>query len=287
METNLYCITDLGKEFLKKVEEFMKTSKISLGLSTGFIYLDMKIGILPGELVLVGGKPGAGKSSFLLNVLYNVARETEKPVILFTPEMSKEAVVIKLLSLASNIPIIKLRNGVLKLDELQKLQAVVEELNNNEIYICDEAQVNTEFIIQKVKQLKEEKDIALVGVDSLQFVDNGDISHACRQLKVLAKEVEIPIIATVLLTQKDTRKDLQSFKEGSQIAPYADIILLLDPPLKIGLNTIKVKVLKHRQSSTGEVTLAFIRETGSFGDLDLFREEIQEEEEEEFKDIDF
>ncbi len=313
--THYYHIKDVAREVIDMIDKFRKTERLVTGLSTGFTELDMMTtGFHPSDLVILAARPGMGKTSFMLTLVSHVAFTEEKPVAIFSLEMSKEQLVMRLLSSMAEVPLQKLRSGFITDEEREKLLSSALELSKAEIYIDDTPALTTTELRVKSRKLKKEKGIEFVAVDYLQMLRSParkssrqeEVAEISRNLKALAKELSIPVLALAQLSRQvehrsDRRPQLADLRESGQIEQDADLIIFLHRPEYYKKNPspeekgiAEVIVAKQRQGPTGIIKVAFIKDFAKFASLATpvgeAEEEIFEEEEsfsEEDYDLDF
>jgi len=308
--THYYHIKDVAREVIDMIDQFRKTERLVTGLSTGFTELDMMTtGFHSADLVVLAARPGMGKTSFMLTLISNVAFTEEKPVAVFSLEMSKEQLVMRLLSSMAEVPLQKLRSGFITDDEREKLLSAALELSKAEIYIDDTPALTTTELRVKARKLKKEKGIEFVAVDYLQMLRSAarkssrqeEVAEISRNLKALAKELSIPVLALAQLSRQvehrsDRRPQLADLRESGQIEQDADLIIFLHRPEYYKKNPspeekgiAEIIVAKQRQGPTGIIKVAFIKDFAKFASLTAPVEESEEEifEEETFSDEDY
>ena len=249
------------------------------GTPTGFGGLDnLLVGMGKSDLIIVGARPGVGKTSFTLNIATNVAKSTKKTVCIFSLEMSSDQLVSRMLSSEALVDSHNIRSGMLSDDDWTKLAHASASLADCEILIDDTTGIAPTAMKAKLRRVKN---LGLVVIDYLQLmqsdrkIDNrvqevGDIS---RNLKILAKELMVPIICCAQLSRSpESRTDktpmLSDLRDSGAIEQDADVIMFLsrdyyqnDPEKQ---NVADVIVAKNRHGSTGKV------EMGWFGQFTKF-----------------
>lgn len=261
------------------------------GTPTGFSGLDRTIvGLGEGDLVLIGARPGMGKTSFAMNIATNIAKITKKNVCVFSLEMSAEQLASRMLSSEALVDSYAIRSGDLTTEQYKKLADAAADLSESDILIDD----TTGITVTRMKaKLRRVKNLGLVVVDYLQLMqgerknsDNrvlevGDIS---RGLKILAKELKIPVICCAQLSRgpesrTDKRPMLSDLRDSGAIEQDADIVMFLyrDEYYKepgAGEQSIaECIVAKNRHGSTGTVKLGWIGQFTKFITQDLEHEE--------------
>jgi len=224
-------------EYIKK--QVSKQNKIVTGLDTGFVELNrMTSGFNEGDLIIIAARPSMGKTAFALNLAINVIKN-DKGVAIFSLEMPAEQLMLRMLSAASKIPLQDLRRGNLTDEEWSKLTEVSDYLSNKSLYVDDEGSVNIHTIRAKLRKLKAQNpNISLAIIDYLQLI-NSDIkerhlaiAEISRSLKLLARELQIPIIALsqlnrALESRPNKRPMLSDLRESGAIEQDADIIMFI------------------------------------------------------------
>ena len=268
-------IKDVLVESFTKLEELYNRKQHITGVPTGFAELDYKTAGLHGsELILVAARPAMGKTAFALNLATNAALRGNAPVAIFSLEMSKDQLVNRILCSEAMVDSNKVRTGKLDEDDWVKLAGAIGPLSEAEMYIDDTPGISVMEIRTKCRKLKMEKNIGLVVIDYLQLVQgsnkrNGsreqEISEISRSLKVLAKELNVPVIALSQLSRAVEQRDdhrpmLSDLRESGAIEQDADIVMFLyrdDYYNKESAekDIAEVIIAKQRGGSTGTVKL--------------------------------
>lgn len=279
-------LSDVFDGTLASLEE---RSEGMIGLPTGFYDWDrITQGLVAGNLIIVAGRPGMGKTSFAINVAQHVAIRAQRAVGIFSLEMGDEELAMRILSSEANLPFGLLRAGQLSQNQWQGLYERVREIRQAPLFIDDSPNPSLPEIASKSRRLKAEHNLSLLIIDYMQLMQAGgrfesrqlEIAHISRGLKQLAKELEIPVIALSQLSRQterragDHRPQLADLRESGSIEQDADMVCFVyrdeiynkdDPEVK-GLAELIVS--KHRNGQTGTVDLVFIGETTSFRNLD-------------------
>ncbi len=284
-------IKDILIETFAQIEQLYNQKQHITGIPTGFADLDYKTAGLHGsDLVLVAARPAMGKSAFALNIATNAAIRAKVPVAIFSLEMSKEQMVNRILCSEAMVDSNKVRTGKLDEQDWTKLASSLGPLSEAEIYIDDTPGVNVMEIRAKCRKLKLEKNIGLVVIDYLQLIQGSnkrvgsreqEISEISRSLKILAKEINVPVIALSQLSRApeqrpDHRPMLSDLRESGAIEQDADIVMFLyrddyyneDSEKK---NIAEVILAKHRAGSTGTVELLWLGNYTKFVNIDKNR----------------
>lgn len=290
-KTGYTSIKDVLIESFTKLEELYNQKQHVTGVPTGFIDLDrMTAGLHGSEFILIAARPAMGKSAFALNIATYAATRANVPVAIFSLEMSKEQVGNRILCSEALVDSNNVRTGDLNDEELSKLAETSGELSQAPIYIDDTAGITITEMRARCRKLKLEKNIGLVVVDYLQLIQGSgktsgreqEIAEISRSLKILAKELEIPVIALSQLSRAveardDHRPMLSDLRESGSIEQDADIVMFLyrddyyneDSPEK---NVAEVIIAKQRAGSTGTVKLAWIGNYTKFANLERYRD---------------
>ena len=280
-------IKDVLIESFTKLEELYNQKSVVTGIPTGFIELDYKTAGLHGsDLILVAARPAMGKTAFALNIAANAAIRANVPVALFSLEMSKEQLVNRVLCMEAMVDSNKVRTGKLEEDDWSKLAGVVGPLSESGIYIDDTPGISIMEIRTKCRKLKMEKDIGLIVIDYIQLIQGSgkrnssreqEISEISRSLKILAKELNVPVIALSQLSRAveqrpEHRPMLSDLRESGAIEQDADIVMFLYRddyynPDSEDKDIAEVIIAKHRGGSTGTVKLLWMGSYTKFVNL--------------------
>ncbi len=279
----------LAKVYEATVASLEERSGGLLGVPTGFYDWDnMTQGLVKGNLIIVAGRPGMGKTSFALNVAQHVAIREERSVGIFSLEMSEQELVQRVMSSESDLPFASVRAGRLSRGQWTQLYDMIRRTTAAPLYIDDSPNPSLLEIQSKARRLKAEKGLDLLIIDYMQLMQAGgryesrqlEISAISRGLKQLAKEVEIPVMALSQLSRQperragDHRPQLADLRESGSIEQDADMVCFIyrdemynkDDPDNKGL--AELIVAKHRNGETGRVDLVFLGENTSFRNLD-------------------
>ena len=271
------------------------------GLETGYPQLDrMTTGFHPDELVIIAARPAVGKTALALNIAQNVATKTDKTVAIFSLEMGAESLVNRMLCAEGNIDANHLRTGNLTSDEWESLFFAAGTLSNAHLYIDDTAGIKVAEIRARCRRLKKETgNLGLIVIDYLQLIEGNnpdnrqqEVSEISRQLKKLAKELEVPVIALSQLSRgveqrQDKRPVLSDIRESGSIEQDADIVSFLyrddyyehdggDDDQQDGgqdngddsnVSEVEVIIEKNRSGPRGTVKLLFAKSYNKFASV--------------------
>ena len=265
-----------------------------VGIPTGISALDeITTGLNRSDIIIVGARPGMGKTSFALTIARNVAVQQNRKVAVFNLEMSREQMVNRFLSAEAKVSSKKLRTGNLTPDEWSRMAYASSSLCKAPIYLDDTASITVPTMKARLRRLK---DVGFVVIDYLGLmsvdgkVENRvqEVSRITRELKVMAKELDIPVMVCAQLSrgtekQSNHRPALADLRESGSIEQDADQVLFLyrddyyksekDDPAKVEVGTSEVIVAKNRHGELGTVHLAFQGEFTQFTSLELHQSE--------------
>lgn len=257
------------------VETALNQGKLT-GVPTGFDELNRRTGGLHGgELIIIAGRPGMGKSSFAVNIAEHAAIQAGVPVAIFNLEMSKSMMVNRILCSQALVDSHAVRMGEFSVEDWQQLSTVIDKVALAPIYLDDTAAITVSEIRAKCRRLKQTKKLGLVIIDYLQLMESGsksdnrqqEISEISRSLKVLAKELDIPVIALSQLarsveSRSDKRPMLSDLRESGAIEQDADIVMFLYRDEYYNKDTEKKNIAeciiaKQRSGETGMFELGW------------------------------
>ncbi len=260
-----------------------------IGVPTGFRELDrITHGLNKGNLIIVAGRPGMGKTSLALNIAHYVALHENKGVGVFSLEMSQQELALRLLCTEANISFSKLRSGLLSSRQWKDVHDAVKRTQGAPLFIDDSPNPTLLELASKSRRLKAERGLGLIILDYLQLMQAGgkyenrnlEIAAISRGLKQLAKELEIPVMALSQLSRQperrgsDHRPQLADLRESGAIEQDADLVAFVyreevyfpDDPEKKG--KAELILAKHRNGETGIVPLVFVGEVTAFKNPD-------------------
>ena len=273
---------DLAPKALDDIEELHKKKELITGIRTGFEKLDhLTSGLQKSDLVIVAARPGAGKTSLCLNVISNAALNEELSVAMFSLEMTKEQLMLRLLSINSKVSFSAMRSGYIKDEDLDKLFDSAKRYADADIFIDDTPALTVLEIRAKARRLKKDNRLDLIVVDYLQLMRGSsrnetrerEIAEISGALKALAKELDTPVIGISQLSRQteartDRRPQLSDLRESGAIEQDADIVLFIhrqdiyrkNPEEKDGMAELIIG--KQRNGPTGVVKLVFLEQNG-------------------------
>ncbi|MCP5464690.1 MAG: replicative DNA helicase [Deltaproteobacteria bacterium] len=280
-------VKDLVKASYKMIEELFENKSKITGLVTGFSEMDeMTAGLQKSDLIIVAGRPSMGKTAFSLNIVENAALKANAKVAVFSLEMSKESLVMRMLTSIARIDSMKVRTGDLDESDWPRLLAAAEKLAHMNVFIDDQPAQSTMEIRAKTRRLaKEQGGLDLILVDYLQLMRGAtktnsreqEISEISRSLKGIAKELNVPVIALSQLNRSlenrtNKRPMMSDLRESGAIEQDADVIMFIyrdevyDPETP-DKGIAEIIIGKQRNGSTGYCRLAFLNRYVRFEDL--------------------
>ncbi len=250
------------------------------GIRTGFPDLDaMTTGLQKSDLIILAARPSIGKTSFALNIAEHAAVKEGKTVGIFQLEMSKEQLVLRLLSSVADIDSQRLRTGFLEEMDFTRLAPAMNTLSEAPIFIDDTPNITTMELRTKARRLQAETGLDLLIVDYLQLMQSSiqsrdanrvqEVAEISRGLKALARELQVPLIALSQLSRQAEMREsreprLSDLRESGSIEQDADLVMFLWREKERGADDqdhdgeiVKLKLAKHRNGPTGEATLWF------------------------------
>ena len=285
-------IRDVVLRTLDSIEKAAKQKGNITGLETGFRDLDAKTeGLQKSDLILIAARPAMGKTAFVLNIAEYVALHSNSTIALFSLEMSKEQLVKRMLAMNSMVDSQKIRTGDLEDDDWDKLVGSVRKIGNSNLVIDDTSGITASELRSKCRKLKIEQGLDLVIIDYLQLMTGAgkrksdsrqqEISDISRSLKVMARELNVPVIALSQLSRAvesrpDKRPMLSDLRESGAIEQDADIVMFIYRdeyynPDSEKKGVAEVIVAKQRSGPTGPVELAWLSQYTKFGNLEYQR----------------
>ena len=289
-------IRDVLQNVYQDIETLSETKGAVTGTKTGFSGLDkMLIQMGKGDLVIVGARPGMGKTSFALNIATNVAKSTRKTVAIFSLEMSAEQLVTRIISSEALVDSRSLRTGEIKNEDWENIAQVVTSLSGADIYIDDTSAITTAEMKSKLRRLPNLGLVVIDYIGLMQTTANTDnraqqVGEISRNLKIMAKDFGIPIVCCAQLNRgtesrpgAGKRPTLADLRDSGSIEQDADIVLFLyrdeyykdisgaqgdDAAAAESANTAEVIVAKNRHGSVGNVKMGWIGQFTKFRTLE-------------------
>jgi replicative DNA helicase len=280
-------IRDLLSESLDRLEALFGRGETITGVPTGYLDLDQQLaGLQPSNLVIVGARPGMGKTSLALGMAAHAAMHAHEPVLLFSLEMSHLEITQRLLCAEARVDATRMRNGRLHESDWPKISHAIGRLGEAPIFIDDNPMITVMDIRAKARRMKSrEGGLSLIVIDYIQLMSGRtsaenrqvEVSEISRALKILARELEVPVVALSQLSRNlemraDKRPVLADLRESGALEQDADVVMFiyrdeLYNPETPDRDTAEVIVAKHRNGPTGVARLAFLKHYTRFENM--------------------
>jgi len=271
---------------LDEIEAISNHDGSMRGVPTGFADLDELVnGFQGGQMIIVAARPAVGKSTLALDFCRAASIANNQTSVIFSLEMSRSEITMRLLSAESKVPLNHIRNGGMGEDDWLKLVPKMGQISGAPMFIDDSPNMTMMEIRAKARRLKERHDLRLIVIDYLQLMTSGkkvesrqvEVSEFSRQIKLLAKELEVPIVALSQLNRgpeqrSDKRPLMSDLRESGSIEQDADIVILLHREDVYEKESTRpgeadIIVAKHRNGPTRDVTVAFQGHYSRFVDM--------------------
>lgn len=283
MTRDLQSIQQVLSDYYDRIDQLASRDEDTYGVPTGFIDLDRLLGGLqPSDLLIVAGRPGMGKTAFMLSVAKNAAQIHKKHVAIFSLEMSNEQLVQRLIAQETGIDSQRLRTGKLEEHEWPVFTHAIEVLSDTRVFLDDTPGLSPLQLRTKARRLHLEYQIDLIVIDYLQLMSGGirtdnrvqEVSHISRNLKILARELNVPVLAAAQLSRAveqraDKEPQLSDLRESGSLEQDADIVMFIHRPEMYERDALKqniaqIKVSKHRNGPVGTIELVFRNNLAKF-----------------------
>jgi len=293
IKSDYVAMDELLASAFDRIEELHKNKGALRGLKTGFADLDKKTaGFQKGDLVIIGARPAMGKTTLAQNLAYNIADINKKGVLFFSMEMAANEIVDRMISDISGVDNWKMRTGNLSDEEFAKIGDALGEMDEIPIYIDDTSSMTIIELRNKARRAMHDHDIGIVIIDYLQLISGSDryagnrvqeVTEISRGLKILARELDIPVIALAQLSRNVTGRDdprpvLSDLRESGSIEQDADLVIFIHrvdyykKPDEEDTNITELLIRKHRHGAIGTVELYFDGAHNRFLSLDKTHE---------------
>jgi replicative DNA helicase len=285
-------IPDIIRSSFGSLEELYKRGQEITGLATHYTLLDkLTSGLQPSDLIIIAARPSMGKTAFAMNIAENAAVLDGKAVGVFSLEMSREALLMRMLASHAQVNSKDLRQGFLTKEDMRKLTRATEDLSRSKLYIDDSPSISVSEMRAKARRLKQTEGLDLLIVDYLQLMAavpiggkrfenrTQEVSAISRGLKALAKELKVPVVALSQLSRApesrggDHRPQLSDLRESGSIEQDADVVAFIfreeiykkdDPDLD---GKAELIVAKQRNGPTDTIRMVFIKSYTRFENL--------------------
>ncbi len=295
LRRNFEDMTSLLKQAIDSIESAKNSDSHFSGVPSGYTDLDrVTNGWQKSDLIILAARPAMGKTAFALSMARNIAVNYNKPVAIFSLEMSSVQLVTRLISSESELPASKLKKGDLADYEWHQLNTKIQSLADAKIFIDDTPALSVFELRAKCRRLKQQHGIQMVFVDYLQLMSLGkdnrgnreqEISTISRSLKALAKELDVPVLTLSQLSRNvenrpasSRRPILSDLRESGAIEQDADIVMFIYRPEYYGMEQFEdgmnskgiaeIIIAKHRNGPTANVRLRFVDRFAKFEELD-------------------
>ena len=280
VKAGLIGVKELVRDNFERLEKIFSEGRRITGLATGYANLDNETaGLQPSELIILAARPSMGKTALALNIAENVAVRHREPVAIFSLEMSKESLLLRLLASEARVDAHKFRTGHMNRDDWGRVTAGLTSLAEAPLWIDDSASSTVMEMGAKARRLKRDRGLSLIIVDYLQLVvptnmgrqsnRQEEVSGMSRALKGLAKELKVPIVVLSQLTRAPEREDrkpqLADLRESGAIEQDADVVMFINRPnfYKTDLpeeDRAKAELIiaKQRNGPTGNLNFVFL-----------------------------
>ena len=282
-------LTPVGEatgEVLTVFDELYKNQGAFKGIPTGFKLFDSKTnGLHGGDLIVLAARPGCGKSSLALNMVESAAKN-RKSCAVFSLEMPKVQLAHRLLCSMASVSMTRAKTGNLTSRDFAELWKANEAISRMKIFIDDSSLITPAQILSKCRRLKNREGLDFIVIDYIQLMEGGDrsenrqqeISKITRNLKIIAKELDVPILALSQMSRLVERRDdkepqLSDLRESGAIEQDADMVLFISKSKESegeAVQPVELIIAKHRNGETGKLTLNWIGEYVRFTDPDTF-----------------
>ncbi len=269
-------LSEMINPVMEEIDRTASHDGDTIGVPTGFYEFDeLTNGLHPGQMIVIAARPGVGKSTLALDMARSAAIHHNKASVVFSLEMGRQELTMRLLSAESGIPLQSLRRGELAQQDWTNLASVTGSINDAPFFIDDSPNMALTEIRAKCRRLKQQHDLQMVVIDYLQLMTSGkrvesrqqEVSEFSRSLKLLAKELEVPVVALSQLNRSseqrtDKRPMISDLRESGSIEQDADMVLLIHRDDMYDKESphageATIIVAKHRNGPTGEITVAF------------------------------
>ncbi|MEP7089070.1 MAG: replicative DNA helicase, partial [Nocardioidaceae bacterium] len=279
-------LSEIMESTLDEIEAINNRDGEMIGVPTGFADLDeLTNGLHPGQMVIVAARPAMGKSTLGLDLCRSASIRHNMTSVIFSLEMSRNEITMRLLSAEAKIPLNHLRNGNMNDDDWTRLARKMGEVSSSPLFIDDSPNMTMMEIRAKARRLKQRHGLRLIVIDYLQLMTSGkkvesrqlEVSEFSRQIKLLAKELEIPVVALSQLNRgaeqrADKRPMVSDLRESGSIEQDADMVILLHREDVYERESTRpgeadLIVAKHRNGPTRDLTVAFQGHYSRFVDM--------------------
>ncbi len=293
---DIISLEDILSESFDRLDALHKDKGSIRGVPSGFKDLDANLaGFQKSDLVILAARPSMGKTALALNLAQNISVKSNKPVLLFSLEMSKEQLVDRILASEAGVNSWNLRTGNLTDNDFEKIGHAMGSLSEAQLFIDDTPGITVSDLRTKARREAHKRELGLIIVDYLQLMSGGsrfggdsnrvqEISEISRGLKSVARELNVPVIALSQLSRSVESRNpqipqLSDLRESGSIEQDADVVMFLyrddyyNPDTSEKPNILDIFIKKHRNGPTGRVEIYFDRERQKMLNLDKKHDE--------------
>jgi replicative DNA helicase len=290
---DLRSIREVLSEYYDRMDLLANRDAESLGVPTGFLDLDRLLGgMQPSDLLIIAGRPGSGKTAFMISAAKNAAQKFKKHVAIFSLEMSSEQLVQRIVSQETGIDSQRLRTGKLEEEEWPLFTHAIEVLGDTVMFLDDTPALTPLQLRTKARRLHLEYQLDLILVDYLQLMSSGtrsenrvqEVSYISRNMKILARELNVPVLAAAQLSRAieqraDKEPQLSDLRESGSLEQDSDIVMFIHRPElyekdSLKQNVAQIKVAKHRNGPVGTIELVFRHQIAKFENAATYQADL-------------
>jgi replicative DNA helicase len=280
---DLQPIQNVLSDYYDRIDQLTRRGEDTFGVPSGYLDLDRLLGgMQPSDFLIIAGRPGTGKTAFMLTAAKNAAQTYKKHVAIFSLEMANEQLVQRLIAQETGIDTHHLRTGKLTEDEWPLFVHAIEVLGDTRIFLDDTPGLTPLQLRTKSRRLHMEFRLDLILVDYLQLMSGGmrienrvqEVSYISRNLKMLARELNVPVLAAAQLSRAieqraDKEPQLSDLRESGSLEQDADVVMFIHRPDMYDRdntrpNVAEIKVAKHRNGPTGTIEMVFRNNLAKF-----------------------
>ncbi len=271
-------IVENTMERFQKIQD--RGSRIT-GIPTGFVDLDSRLsGLQNSDLILIAARPAMGKTAFALNIAHHIAVKNNYTTAIFSLEMPKEQLVNRLLSVDSMVPAEKIRDASFEDNEIINILESASKISSSKLIVDDTSSISIDQLRSKCRKYKLEYDLKLIIIDYLQLMSSGrradsrqhEVSDISRALKLLAREIDVPVIALSQLSRdvekREGKPKLSDLRESGAIEQDADVVMFLYRDKEQADDVTEIIIAKQRNGPIGSVFLKWISQCTKFANLE-------------------
>lgn len=280
---DLQPIQQVLSDYYDRIDQLNRRGEDTFGVPSGFLDLDRLLGgMQPSDFLIIAGRPGTGKTAFMLSAAKNAAQTYKKHVAIFSLEMANEQLVQRLIAQETGIDTHHLRTGKLTEDEWPLFAHAIEVLGDTRMFLDDTPGLTPIQLRTKCRRLHMEFRLDLVIVDYIQLMSGGmrienrvqEVSYISRNLKMLARELNVPVLAAAQLSRAieqraDKEPQLSDLRESGSLEQDSDVVMFIHRPDMYDRdntrpNIAEIKVAKHRNGPTGTIEMVFRNNLAKF-----------------------